>query len=266
MATGGYGHGCAADLAASDGSDSNSMVWKWLDQHGERFRIHRPMPEIDPAHVQPFGAWHEVAAELRDKKVEIRHADLPSGRANTEVISPAVASRSGVSEAQFNCVRHHHGDQLRTAGLLSRLRPHIAHVSASDRIHRHGPWRMLADIREPPKHPGAEALPNNDETHRKTAADIRSAEKRPAAEPSLNTDETHHKANWRTVADIRNPQKRPAAEPLLNADRPHRKWRTLADIRSLQRHSGAEALRHHARSKGRFHFVGRVFNAADGRS
>ena len=55
IATGGYGHGCAADLAGSDGSDSSDAVWKWLDQHGEQFRIHRPMRQSDPAHIQPFG-------------------------------------------------------------------------------------------------------------------------------------------------------------------------------------------------------------------
>ena len=273
IATGGYGHGCAADLGASDGSDSNDMVWKWLDQHGERFGIYRPMRQIDPAHVQPIRGWHQVAAQLRDKRVEISHADLQSGPSNTEVdgrISPVVASRSGVSEAQFDCVRHHHhlDDQLRTAGLSSHLQPHLAGVFTWDRAHRHGRWRMLADIREPQKRPGTEASPPTDESHRnaslRTAADTHNAEKRPAAEPLLNTDETHRNANWRTIADIRNPQKRPAAESSLGGDRTHRngRWRMLADIRSLQKRS-AEALRRHARSRGRLHFVGRALDAGD---
>jgi hypothetical protein len=198
--------------------------------------------------------------------VVISHADLPSGTAKTAVVAPAVASRSGVSEAQFNCVRPHQLEELRTAGLLGRHKAHMA------RVFRHGRWRMLADLQEPQKHPDAEASPNTDETHRnvklRPAGDISSAEKRPASEHLLNTEETHHNANLQTVADTRNPQKRPAAEHLLNAERDHRngKWRKLADIRSLKRRPSAEAQRHHARSRGHLHFVGRIFDGAGRRT
>jgi len=277
VATGGYGHGCAADLAGSDGSDSSDAVWKWLDQHGEQFRIHRPMRQSDPAHIQPFGGWHDVAAQWRDKRVAFSLAALPSGTPNTEVdghISPAVVSHSGISEAQFECVRsHRHGvEHLRTAGLSDHLKRHMVRVLTFDRHHRHGRWRMLADIRSPEKHPDAEASPNTDEPRRsaklRTAADIRNPEKRPAAEPLLNTDETRRNAKLRTVvADIRNPQKRPAAESLLNAERTHRNGRSrLADMRSLQRRPAAEALRRHARSKAHLHFVGPLFDSARKRS
>jgi len=304
VATGGYGHGCAADLAGSDGPDSSDVVWRWLDQHGEQFRIHRPMRQSDPAHIQPFGGWHDVAVQLRDKRVGFSLAALPSGTPNTEVdghISPAVVSHSGVSEAQFECVRsHRHGvEHLRTAGLSDHLKRHMVRVF--DRTHRHGRWRMLADIRSPEKRPGAEASPNTDEPRRsaklRTAADIRNPEKRrgpdaspdtdelrrnakwhpagdirnpekrPAAEPLLNTDETLRNAKLRTVADIRNPQKHPTAESLLNAERTHRNGRSrFADMRSLQRRPAAEALRRHARSKAHIHFVGPVFDSARKRS
>jgi hypothetical protein len=304
VATGGYGHGCAADLGGSDGSDSSDVVWKWLDQHGEQFRIHRPMRQSDPAHIQPFGAWHDVAVQLRDKRVGFSLANLPSGTPDTEVdghISPAVVSHSGISEAQFECVRsHRHGvEHLRTAGLSSHEK--LRMVRVFDRHHRHGRWRMLADVRSLEKRPDAEASPNTDEPRRnakwRTAADIRNPEKRrgadaspdtdelrrnakwhtagdirnpekhPAAEPLLNTDETHRNGKLRTVADLRNPQKHPAAESLLNADRTHRnrRWR-LADMRSLQKRPAPEALRRHARSKGHLHFVGPVFDSAGKRS
>jgi len=305
VATGGFGHGCAADLGGSDGSDSSDAVWKWLDQHGEQFRIHRPMRQSDPAHIQPFGAWHDVATQLRDKRVGFSLANLPSGTPNTEVdghISPAVVSHSGISEAQFECVRSHHRgvERLRTAGPSSHQK--LRMVRVFDRTHRHGRWRMLADIRSPEKRPGAEASPNTDEPRRsaklrtaadirspekrrgaeaspntdeprrnaklRTAADIRNPEKRPAVEPLLNTDETRRNAKLRTVvADIRNPQKRPAAESLLNAERTHRNGRSrLADMRSLQRRPAAEALRRHARSKAHLHFVGPLFDSARKRS
>ncbi len=252
VATGGYGHGCAADLGGSDGStDSNNMVWKWLDQHGEQFRIYRPMRQIDPAHIQPSGGWHERAAELRDKRVEIRRADLPAGTANTVVdghVFPVVASHSGVSEAQFECVRsHRHSvEHVRTAGLLSHLKPRMARVL--DRTHRHARWRMVADIRDLQKRPGAEALPNTDEIRRnaklQTLADIRSPEKRPGAEALPNTDEIRRNAKLRTLADIRSPEKRPGAEALPNTDEIRRsaKLRTAADIRNPERRRGAEAL------------------------
>jgi hypothetical protein len=271
IATGGYGHGCAADLAGSD-PDSSDDVWKWLDQHGEQFRIHRPMRQSDPAHIQPFGAWHEVAVQLRDKRVGFSLANLPSGAANTEVdVSPAVVPHSNISDAQYECVRSHRrgAEHERTAGLSSHPKLHMVRVF--DRHHRHGRWRMLADIRSPEKRPGAEASPDTDEPRRsaksRTAADIRNPEKRPAAETLLNTDETRRNAKLRTIADIRNPQKRPTAETLLNAERSHRNGRSrLADIRSLQKRPAAEALRRHARSKAHLHFVGPLFDSARKRS
>jgi hypothetical protein len=42
VATGGYGHGCAADLASSDGL-SDDKVWSWLDRHGQQFGLRRPL-------------------------------------------------------------------------------------------------------------------------------------------------------------------------------------------------------------------------------
>lgn len=305
IATGGYGHGCAADLAGSDGSDSSEAVWKWLDQHGEQFRIHRPMRQSDPAHIQPFGAWHDAAAQLRDKRIGFSLAALPSGTSNTEVdgrISPAVVSHSDISEAQYECVRSHRHEveHLRTAGLSDHLKRHMVRVLTFDRHHRHGRWRMLADIRSPEKRPDAEASPNTDEPRRSAklriaadirnpenrrgadaspdndeprrsaklrTTDIRNPEKHPAAEPLLNTDETRRNAKLRTVADIRNPQKRPATESLLNAERTHRNGRSrFADMRGPQRRSAEEALRRRARSKSHIHFVGPVFDSARKRS
>jgi hypothetical protein len=64
VATGGYGHGCAADIASIDGA-SNQQVWQWLAIHGAEFGLRRPLAAIDPAHVQPLGSWHEFAGALR---------------------------------------------------------------------------------------------------------------------------------------------------------------------------------------------------------
>jgi hypothetical protein len=78
IATGGYGNGCAVDLASVDGL-SNQDVWQWLAAHGGEFGLHRPLPGIDPAHVQPRGSWRKFAAALRRdrmaKDTEMTKAD-----------------------------------------------------------------------------------------------------------------------------------------------------------------------------------------------
>jgi hypothetical protein len=51
--TGGYGHGRAIDITTAEGDAE--VVWKWLDVHGAKFGLHRPMPGADPAHIQELG-------------------------------------------------------------------------------------------------------------------------------------------------------------------------------------------------------------------
>jgi hypothetical protein len=65
--TGGYGHGRAVDVTSEDGDPA--AVWKWLDIHGAKYGLHRPMPGGDPAHVQPQGAWNRIALALRQARV-----------------------------------------------------------------------------------------------------------------------------------------------------------------------------------------------------
>ena len=42
LATGGYRHGCAVDLASADRLDDNK-VWRWVDKNGREFALHRPL-------------------------------------------------------------------------------------------------------------------------------------------------------------------------------------------------------------------------------
>ena len=58
--TGGYGHGQAVDMAAADGTDM-SDVWHWIDAHGAKYGLFRPMPGYDPAHIQSRGEWRKLA-------------------------------------------------------------------------------------------------------------------------------------------------------------------------------------------------------------
>ena len=100
-ATGGYGHGCAVDLASPDGL-SNQTVWNWIDQHAETFGLHRPLREIDAPHVQPHGAWHAIGAALRHERLARR----PGGSVEEALaISADQVSRARVTEEQYMCLR-----------------------------------------------------------------------------------------------------------------------------------------------------------------
>jgi hypothetical protein len=67
-ATGGYGHGCAVDLASVDRL-SDDKVWSWLDRKGREFGLYRPLRAADPAHVLPTAGWHELGAMLVNKRL-----------------------------------------------------------------------------------------------------------------------------------------------------------------------------------------------------
>src|SRR5204862_2455626 len=64
--TGGYGHGRAIDITGPDGRESE--VWTWIDAHGARYGLHRPLPGRDPAHVQQRGDWQKIALALRERR------------------------------------------------------------------------------------------------------------------------------------------------------------------------------------------------------
>jgi hypothetical protein len=72
-AVGGYGHGQAIDITTADG-DSDT-VWHWIDAHGAKYGLHRPIPGPDPAHVQPTAKWHEIAVALRNSRNKVAEAE-----------------------------------------------------------------------------------------------------------------------------------------------------------------------------------------------
>ena len=77
-ATGGYGHGQAIDITSADGDDG--AVWHWLDAHGAKYGLHRPIPGRDPAHVQPSNKWHEIAVALRNARVRLANQENTEGK------------------------------------------------------------------------------------------------------------------------------------------------------------------------------------------
>jgi hypothetical protein len=231
-ATGGYGHGCAADIEAVDG-ESDSAVWKWVDQHGEKFGVFRPMKQIDPAHIQPFGAWHDVALNLRTK--DVQNAYLPANIDGTDAEKPPVTSlvdtRSGVSEAQFDCVRSHGGHfRLAARHGFPGGHMHRAVLVHGGRMHRFGRRRMIVIIGGPEKHASMETVTDQsdaaakaqasgknrrDAKPRNVAADAGHTEKSARKEASQNANRAQHsakapEAKAQKIADSKHPQKRAA--------------------------------------------------------
>jgi hypothetical protein len=74
--TGGYGHGRAIDITGTDGSMHD--VWQWIDAHGAKYGLYRPMPGNDPAHIQQRGDWNKIALALRQARVHV--ADAGKGK------------------------------------------------------------------------------------------------------------------------------------------------------------------------------------------
>jgi hypothetical protein len=77
-ATGGYGHGQAIDITSAEGDDG--AVWHWLDAHGAKYGLHRPIPGRDPAHVQPSNKWHEIAVALRNARTRLANQEATEGK------------------------------------------------------------------------------------------------------------------------------------------------------------------------------------------
>jgi hypothetical protein len=105
--TGGYGHGCAIDIIDAD--SKSRILWTWLDANSVQLGLERPLPGIDPAHVQPRGPWHAVAAALR--KDRLAKATPPSEEV-AAVTEPVDLSTVAPSEADMMCIGLHHHQYL----------------------------------------------------------------------------------------------------------------------------------------------------------
>jgi hypothetical protein len=185
LTTGGYGHGCAVDIADADGNSRN--LWTWLNANGARLGLERPLAGLDPAHVQPRGAWHEAAVVLRGERLANK-GQLPEG-------AVAVADRSDLntappSEADLMCIglHHHHltdpmqadappespsfkaATRAREAGKLGGARKlHLAegsHVAvrqppSSELAHANKAGTAAAETDRPPPHPKGRPLPRH---------------------------------------------------------------------------------------------------------
>ncbi len=78
-ATGGYGNGQAIDITSADGDAG--AVWHWIDAHGAKYGLHRPIPGPDPAHVQPTAKWHEIGVALRSSRTKVADREAEQTKA-----------------------------------------------------------------------------------------------------------------------------------------------------------------------------------------
>jgi hypothetical protein len=84
--TGGYGHGRAIDITIAEGEMSD--VWHWIDEHGGKYGLNRPMPGADPAHIQQRGDVHQIAIALRAQRT-----------GSTELAKAGTTSKTRVAKA-----------------------------------------------------------------------------------------------------------------------------------------------------------------------
>jgi hypothetical protein len=131
-ATGGYGHGCAIDITDADGRAV--PLWQWLDADSAQINIERPLPGIDPAHVQPHGPWHELAEVLRRERLSqpATHGSEDEDETGSVLLPAAAAPTGPPSEADMTCIGlHHHWHEPQVAdGSSSRRHHSIAQARA----------------------------------------------------------------------------------------------------------------------------------------
>jgi hypothetical protein len=104
LGPGGYGHGCAVDIADAD--NRAHPPWAWFDANSARLGLERPLAGLDPAHVQARGPWHEVGAALRRLRLAQGAASEETDPSAELAVAAAVAAVP--SEADLRCIGLHH--------------------------------------------------------------------------------------------------------------------------------------------------------------
>jgi hypothetical protein len=124
--TGGYGHGCAIDIVDADAK--SRVLWTWVDANSTQLQLERPLPGLDPAHVQPRGPWHEIAAALRNDRLAKAASEVAA------VAEPAALSTASPSDADMLCIglHHHHYDPTQA---ITTTPPAVGSFKAAVRAH-----------------------------------------------------------------------------------------------------------------------------------
>jgi hypothetical protein len=136
IATGGYGHGCAVDIDSVDGL-SNQQVWRWMADHGAEFGLRRPLPQRDPAHVQPQGAWHELAAAFRRHRMGEDAGETAADQKDTNVNWAPIGDFSA-SKGDPCTTRQPQLDPKNTMATAKELTNHPFSVATAHLLKPHG--------------------------------------------------------------------------------------------------------------------------------
>jgi hypothetical protein len=205
----------------------------------------------------------------------------------SEKVTPLVDTRSGVSEAQYDCVRSRHHADFRWAGFPHHQRftmggrMHRAMLFHPGRMHRYGRRRMAVETSGPDRRADAETetvmvagqtgddakvsasiSPKRSATRISDAGNVtEGAEKHAKAQTS---DKNRRDARRNKVADTGHPEKHPGTgkkEASVNADQTPRNGdvrllkvlslgdRRHADDRHSQRRTAADGSTHRAKAK-----------------
>jgi hypothetical protein len=119
---GGYGHGCAIDII--DGDLKSRVLWTWLDANSAPLGLERPLAGLDPAHVQPRGPWHAVAAALRNERLGKTAPELASAA------EPVDLATAAPTEADMMCVGLHHRRLFDAPPAIASAGPELASAKA----------------------------------------------------------------------------------------------------------------------------------------
>ena len=98
-AVGGYGHGRAVDVGHVD-REKNGDVFRWIDENGARYGLHRPIRHFDPPHVEPRGDWRRIAARLKPAPAHRCHRTSPRQSARGRQTTAAPSEKPAVRVAQ----------------------------------------------------------------------------------------------------------------------------------------------------------------------
>src|SRR5262245_58820296 len=94
VAVGGYGHGRAVD-GGHVAKARNVEVWRWIDNHGAKYGLHRPY-RFDPPHVEPRVEWRRLASKLRRERIGASEVAEAETRDAAEEARPAAAGKRKV--------------------------------------------------------------------------------------------------------------------------------------------------------------------------
>lgn len=105
VAVGGYGHGRAVDIGHVD-RERNDEVWRWIDNNGGKFGLHRPHRSFDPPHVESRVDWRRLASNLRRERTGAAAVAEAETRDTTDDVRSSRRKKVRVAQARGRPARN----------------------------------------------------------------------------------------------------------------------------------------------------------------